>query len=108
MKSNEISNSFINAYFTKETAKFSYIFFVQINQTEAFASFSIIVGKLPKNILSNELKKIAIFDYNRKTGDFISTIGNGKIVFEKNKAIKIVFNNFKYNNISNLELGITR
>ena len=41
------------------------------------------------------------------TGTFKSDIGDGKFVFTENDEMKVVFENFKYNNIPNLELNFS-
>ena len=60
---------------------------------------------MPEYINPNfDMLEINNYKHNTETGAFTSDIGNGKFVLTKDNKIKVVFKNFKYNNIPNLEL----
>ena len=63
---------------------------------------------LPDFINPNfDLPAVNNFNYNNETSSFISDIGDGKFVLVEKDQIKVVFSNFKYNDIPNLELDFS-
>ncbi len=103
MKFEKQNDPFKYGFFTQKIDDLFYILYVNpvLCQNARF----MINSSFPDYINPNfDLPEIANYEYNSETGEFISDIGNGKFVLTENNQIKVVFTNFRYNNISKLEL----
>ncbi len=103
MKFNERLNPFLYGFFTNETEKASQIFFIQIDSYSVSAKFLRLQGKLPQDIDSN-MPIVPNFKHNDKDGTFTSDIGNGTFVITEKRKMKMVFDNYIYDNMPKLEL----
>ena len=103
MEFNERLNPFKFGFFTQKVGDLFYI--LHVNPVlDGTARFSM-QNNIPDYINPNfDLPEVHNFKYNGETGAFKSDIGNGEFVFTENNQFKVVFENFKYNNIPMLEL----
>ena len=106
MEFNERLNPFKYGFFTKKIDNLFYILYANpcLGSIARFSMQDSIPGYINPNF---DLPEIRNFKHNSETGDFISDIGNGKFVFTEDNQFKVVFENFKYNNIPNLELNFS-
>ena len=103
MTNNELQNPFRYGFFTKKHNDLFYIMYVNpvLSNTAQFS----MQDNLPDFINPNlDLPAVNNFNYNSETSSFTSDIGDGKFVLDEKGQIKVIFSNFKYNEIPNLEL----
>ena len=106
MEFNGLFNPFKFGFFTKKVNDLFYILYMNpiFGTTARFSMQKSIPDYINPNF---DLPEVGDFKYNKETGVFTSGIGNGKFIFTEDNQFKVVFENFKYNDIPNLELDFS-